>query len=114
MPTQRISAPADKADDHWHSSNMLPSFHPYQAGGSAAQLDLARDAGAAVGNGEAGYWRMQNGYLLPDQPSGLAQVTAGLSNPNTRALALTLTLTLTLTLALTLTLTLTRCSRGSH
>ena len=76
----------------------LPSYHPCQAGGSAAQLDLARDAGAAVGNGEAGYWRvqcsvadqnarptdlplagywrMQNGYLLPDRPSGLEQATA--------------------------------------
>ena len=49
-----------------------------QAGGSAAQLDLARDAGAAVGNGEARYWRMQNGYLLPDRPSGLAQLAGRL------------------------------------
>ena len=78
MPTQRISVPADRRAARRHSSTSLPSYHPYQAGGSAAQLDLARDAGAAVGNGEARYWRMQNGYLLPDRPSGLAQLAGRL------------------------------------
>ena len=38
---------------------MPRGYHPYQAGGSAAQLDLARDAGAAVGNGEAGMFRVR-------------------------------------------------------
>ena len=31
-----------------------------------------------MGNGEAGYWRMQNGYLLPDRPSGLAKLAGRL------------------------------------
>jgi len=51
-----------------------------QAGGSAAQLDLARDAGAVVGNGERGYWQMQNGYLLPDRPCGLGQLAERLGS----------------------------------
>ena len=85
------------------AATVFRNYHVHgrgQAGGAEAQLDLARDAGAAVGNGEAGmltltltrtltltptpttttndgeagYWRMQNGYLLPARRGGLAKL----------------------------------------
>ena len=33
-----------------------------------------KDAGAVVANDELGYWRMQNGYLMPDRPGGLSEL----------------------------------------
>lgn len=58
-----------------------------QIGQSAGrQLDMLSDMGRALGNDGSGFWRMQNGYALP-QRGGLAAVAARIATADREILA---------------------------
>lgn len=47
-----------------------------QAGGSSRQLNLLADVGLLLDNARNKYWRMSNGYALPDREGGIGEVSA--------------------------------------